>query len=138
HINSSDPLAPPAIDPQIFASEFDVWLFSKGMKYLARNITSTAPFRDVVGSIDIPDSVVSESDWLAAARAGVRSGQHFTGGAAMLPRKDGGVVDINLVVYGTSNVRVVDLSIVPFQIGGHTMNAAYGIAQRAYEILTGK
>ncbi|KAG9100612.1 hypothetical protein FS749_014202 [Ceratobasidium sp. UAMH 11750] len=75
HINSSDPLAPPAIDPQIFASEFDVWLFSKGMKYLARNIASIAPFRDIVGSIDIPDSVITESDWLANARAGVRSGR---------------------------------------------------------------
>ncbi|KAG8746528.1 hypothetical protein FRC10_004662 [Ceratobasidium sp. 414] len=143
HISSSDPLAPPVIDPQIFASDFDV---VGNLKYhlclvnwnVRTNITSTVPFRDVVGSIDIPDSVVTESDWLANARAGVRSGQHFTGGAAMLPRKDGGVVDTNLIVYGTSNVRVVDLSIVPFQVGGHTMNAAYGIAQRAYEILTGK
>ncbi|KAF8606521.1 alcohol oxidase [Ceratobasidium sp. AG-I] len=138
HINSSDPLAPPTIDPQILAADFDTWLFSKGIKYLARNITNTPPFNQVVGSIDIPDSVVTDNDWLAAARAGVRSGQHFTGGCAMLPRKDGGVVDTNLLVYGTKNVRVVDVSVVPFQTGGHTMNAAYGIAQRAYEILIGK
>ena len=50
------------------------WLFSKGLKYLARNITNTPPFNQVVGSIDIPESIVTEDDWLAAARAGVRSG----------------------------------------------------------------
>jgi hypothetical protein len=37
----------------------------------------------------------------------------------MLPRSDGGVVDPKLIVYGTSNVRVVDLSIVPLHVSSH-------------------
>ena len=37
----------------------------------------------------------------------------------MLPKEDGGVVDPNLKVYGTKNLRVVDLSIVPLHIAAH-------------------
>jgi hypothetical protein len=34
----------------------------------------------------------------------------------LLPKEIGGVVDTSLKVYGTSNVRVVDASIMPFQV----------------------
>ena len=37
----------------------------------------------------------------------------------MLPHKDGGVVNPNLIVYGTANLRVVDLSIVPIHVSAH-------------------
>ena len=38
---------------------------------------------------------------------------HPVGTAAMMKREEGGVVDAELKVYGTSNVRVADLSILP-------------------------
>jgi len=38
----------------------------------------------------------------------------------MLPRDKPGVVDPKLKVYGTKNVRVADLSIVPLHIAAHT------------------
>ena len=38
----------------------------------------------------------------------------------MLPKDKGGVVDHTLKVYGTTNLRVVDLSVVPLHIGTHT------------------
>lgn len=38
----------------------------------------------------------------------------------MLPRELDGVVDPKLRVYGTKNIRVVDLSIVPLHIAAHT------------------
>ncbi len=61
----------------------------------------------------------------------------------MLPKDDGGVVDRNLKVrvtefnamtdqycclyapkvYGSTNIRVADLSIVPLHIGGHPVGA---------------
>lgn len=37
----------------------------------------------------------------------------------MLPRDKGGVVNSKLKVYGTKNLRVVDLSILPVHISGH-------------------
>lgn len=38
----------------------------------------------------------------------------------MLPREMNGVVDSNLRVYGTKNIRVIDLSIAPLQVAAHT------------------
>lgn len=38
----------------------------------------------------------------------------------MLPRDKGGVVDPTLKVYGTTNLRVVDLSIVPLHFAAHS------------------
>ena len=38
----------------------------------------------------------------------------------MLPREKGGVVDPQLRVYGTANLRVVDLSVVPLLFAAHT------------------
>lgn len=37
----------------------------------------------------------------------------------MLPRELGGVVDPQLKVYGTANIRVMDLSVLPLQIAVH-------------------
>lgn len=53
----------------------------------------------------------------------------------MLPRSMGGVVDSRLKVYGTSNVRVVDSSIQPMQIGGHPTANLYAIAERVSDMI---
>ncbi|KAI0045945.1 GMC oxidoreductase [Auriscalpium vulgare] len=62
---------------------------------------------------------------------------HTVGSCAMLPRAKGGVVDPQLKVYGTANVRVVDLSIVPLHITSHTQGTAYAIAEQAADIIKG-
>ncbi|KAF9466970.1 glucose-methanol-choline oxidoreductase [Collybia nuda] len=53
----------------------------------------------------------------------------------MTPRSQGGVVDPSLVVYGTSNVRVADLSVIANIPGIHTVSLAYMVAERAAEII---
>lgn len=71
----------------------------------------------------------------------------------MLPREHGGVVDPRLRVYGTENIRVVDLSIVPLNVGAHNqcmsdmpympfrsrskdpIATAYAIGERAADII---
>lgn len=53
----------------------------------------------------------------------------------MLPREKGGVVSSDLRVYGTKNVRVVDASIIPFQISGHLTSTLYAIAEKASDLI---
>ncbi|KAK0496289.1 hypothetical protein EDD18DRAFT_202040 [Armillaria luteobubalina] len=46
---------------------------------------------------------------------------HFVGTTAAIAQEDGGVVDpTTFIVYGTSNVRVVDASVIPLLPGIHT------------------
>jgi hypothetical protein len=53
----------------------------------------------------------------------------------MLPEKQGGVVDANLLVYGLTNVRVADASIIPISLSTHLMSSTYGVAEQASDII---
>lgn len=53
----------------------------------------------------------------------------------MLPREMGGVVNSKLKVYGTKNVRVVDASVLPFQLCGHLTSTLYAVAERAADLI---
>jgi choline dehydrogenase len=53
----------------------------------------------------------------------------------MMSRQLGGVVDPELRVYGTGNVRVVDASVLPLQISGHLTSTLYAVAERASEMI---
>jgi choline dehydrogenase-like flavoprotein len=55
---------------------------------------------------------------------------HPIGTAAMAPREIGGVVDPSLRVYGTKNLRVVDASVIPLQLGATPMSTIYAIAEK--------
>lgn len=53
----------------------------------------------------------------------------------MMARDSGGVVDPKLKVYGTSNVRVVDASVLPLQVSGHLTATLYALAEKASDII---
>jgi len=53
----------------------------------------------------------------------------------MAPRAMGGVVDSQLKVYGTKNLRVVDASVIPLQLGATPMSTVYVIAEKAADII---
>jgi choline dehydrogenase-like flavoprotein len=65
----------------------------------------------------------------------VGSNSHPLGTASMMPKQLGGVVNNRLKVYGTANVRVVDASVLPFQLSGHPSSTVYAVAERAADII---
>ncbi|KAK7043026.1 hypothetical protein VNI00_008764 [Paramarasmius palmivorus] len=128
HANSTDPTAKPTVDPQYLSSEHDLWYLSKAILF-ARNITAAEPLKSII-ECTTPESV---QEWLLP---NFKTMSHFVGTAAALPQEDGGVVDPEtLIVYGTSNVRVVDNSVVPLLPGIHTESFAYAIGEWAADIL---
>ncbi|KAF7373955.1 alcohol dehydrogenase [Mycena sanguinolenta] len=135
HINSTDPLVPPVIDPKYLSAPHDKFAFAKGVQF-TRTIVDTEPLKSIIVGPVVPDATVqTDEDFVNYVNTISVSEHHFVGTSAMTPRSEGGVVDPSLVVYGTSNVRVADLSVIASLPGIHTVSLAYMVAERAAEII---
>lgn len=138
HINSTDKLAQPAINPNFFEFDWDAkvevatarmvrqWLTTPPLVNLTVPGTQTPSFETLPAN-------ATDADWLAYIEAGYGSNYHPVGTCAMLPKNMGGVVDNDHLVYGTKNVRVVDASVLPLQVCGHLTSTLYAFAERAAE-----
>ncbi|KAH7337862.1 alcohol oxidase [Rhizoctonia solani] len=131
HINSSDPLAPPQIDPKYFSKSIDLDILVHSVKF-ADKLCKTEPLASIIASrLEPGPNVTSDAAIAEYIKAGLSSIHHPIGSISLAPKELGGVVDVNLKVYGTANVRVVDASIIPLHIGAHTQRTVYGIAEKA-------
>ncbi|KAI5782943.1 GMC oxidoreductase-domain-containing protein [Pyronema domesticum] len=65
------------------------------------------------------------------ARNNLMTTWHVLGTCAMRPKEKGGVVDANLLVHGTRNLMVADMSIAPENVGSNTYNTAMIIGEKA-------
>ncbi|KAK2012085.1 GMC oxidoreductase [Colletotrichum eremochloae] len=127
------------INPNYFLLDWDLLQQVQTAKFI-RKLYGTAPFSTFAGTETRPgaDVVAEDADiegWTGYIKSNYRSNFHPVGTAAMMPREKGGVVDANLKVYGTSNVRVVDASVLPFQVCGHLVSTLYAVAERAADLI---
>ncbi|KAF5575813.1 GMC oxidoreductase [Fusarium pseudocircinatum] len=131
HINGQDVNRKPIIDLNYLNNEYDIQALIEGARF-ARKVAETEPLRFVWAAEFEPGlgkrTDAQLRDWVIKT---VNSFYHPVGTCAMLPKKDGDVVDSNLKVYGTRNLRVVDASIIPVQLSGHIQTAVYGVAETA-------
>ncbi|KAJ5115535.1 hypothetical protein N7526_011416 [Penicillium atrosanguineum] len=139
HIESANASQSPNIDPNYFMFEQDIDVQASVAQYI-RKIFDTAPLKSIVrdeltpGLDNLPENA-SNSAWDSWVKANYRPNYHPVGTASMLPREKGGVVSPELIVYGTKNVRVVDASILPYQISGHLTSTLYAIAEKASDLI---
>ena len=139
HITSSDANTNPTINPNYFSNEHDIQSAIAAIKYV-RKIANTYPMSTIWDAEYEPGlTAVPETDNDAQYRDFVLSTSlsifHPAGTCAMLPQDKGGVVSPALIVYGTTNLRIVDASIMPVLISGHIQTAVYGIAEMAADIM---
>lgn len=135
HITSADPLVKAAVNPNYLASVFDRTVLVEAIKYI-RTLASTAPFSDLVQTFNDPPASVNTDDGFADyMRKALQSLKHPVGTAVIAPRILGGVVDANLLVYGTKNLRVADASTFPMQISAHAQTTTYAIGEKAANII---
>lgn len=131
HINPANPQGKPVIDPRFASNEYDIKGLVEAAKF-SRRIAHKEPMRSAWEAETEPgEAVKTDAQWRAFAASTLGSFYHPVGTCAMLPRKDGGVVDADLKVYGVANLRVVDNSIIPIIPSAHIQTAAYGIAEVA-------
>ncbi|OCH93265.1 alcohol oxidase [Obba rivulosa] len=71
-------------------------------------------------------------DWVADH---VETTWHSLGTCAMKPREQGGVLDKRLNVYGTQNLKCVDLSICPDNLGTNTYSSALLVGEKGADLI---
>ncbi|KAI8072215.1 uncharacterized protein B0P05DRAFT_588900 [Gilbertella persicaria] len=136
HIASADIEDAVVIDPQYYSHPLDLELHLASFK-LARKIINAPTGLGQLnnGEAEPGSNITSDEDLKTWLSNNVRSDWHPVGTCAMLPKELGGVVDSNLKVYGTSNLRVVDASIIPLEVSSHLMQPVYGVAEKAADII---
>ncbi|KAG0694896.1 GMC oxidoreductase-domain-containing protein [Suillus ampliporus] len=97
---------------------------------------SAAVCGEAAGPVDLnaPDIIYTAEDDKAIdtyLRERVHTTWHSLGTCAMKPRADQGVVDARLNVYGVTNLKVADMSIVPQNVGTNTYSTALLIGEKA-------
>ncbi|KAL3473704.1 hypothetical protein BJX99DRAFT_272124 [Aspergillus californicus] len=142
HIASRNASQPASINPNYFSFTQDLSAQIDIAQYI-RNAFEIAPLsglveEEVTPGLDALPRNASASSWDSWAKSNYRSNFHPVGTASMLPRENGGVVSSELRVYGTKNVRVVDASVLPFQLCGHLTSTLYAVAERASDLIKGE
>jgi choline dehydrogenase-like flavoprotein len=141
HITSSDVADSPVIDPRYLTHPLDVELLARHTRYI-ESIVASPPLASILKpggkrSPGVPDDLRKApleevKDYVKSA---AKSSWHPTSTCSMMPREKGGVVDSRFRVWGTTNLRVVDASVIPIATRGNTQSSVYAIAERAVDLI---
>ncbi|KAK0231695.1 GMC oxidoreductase-domain-containing protein [Armillaria nabsnona] len=160
HIASDNIYAPPDFDAGFLSHPADVaalrWGYKKGLELVRRLGVYRGPLAPAhpqfgAGSaaaaalaengpvaLDAPKITYSKEDDEAIEaniRNFVATTWHSLGTCPMKPREQGGVVDKNLDVYGTTGLKIADLSIPPANVNCNTYSATLAIGEKAALII---
>ncbi|ESZ96297.1 hypothetical protein SBOR_3352 [Sclerotinia borealis F-4128] len=138
HISSSDPTIYPTINPNFFLVDFDLKVQVAIAKW-TRKFWAAKPLGSAFTEISPGYAVIpknaTDAQWEIWIKSTFGPNNHPVGTCSMQGTTSGGVVDSNLKVYLTSNVRVIDASILPYQVSGHLTSTLYAVAERASDII---
>jgi len=128
-IISADPFATPGVDPRWLVNPFDFDVMIIALQF-NQQILNTAPIQALEPSYAIIPENASPAQLGQILKTSVGTEYHYSGTCSMLPLNLGGVVDSNLLVYGTDNLRVVDTSIFPLIPAAHLQAVTYAVAEK--------
>lgn len=136
-LSSSDPMAPPHIDPRYFSCDADLRALMEGAR-LARQVAETEPLSACALREVAPGAAVQSDDALASdVRRRANSIFHPVGTCKM-GVDAGAVVDPELRVRGVDGLRIADASIMPSIPGGNTNAPTMMVAEKAADLILGK
>jgi choline dehydrogenase-like flavoprotein len=121
------------IDPAYYSHPADMKLMSHAI-LRTLEVAAAHPLSSYLKDMD-PRSKTTLEDAVQLAKDTASTIFHPVGTCAMLPLDKGGVVNERLVVYGTTNLRVVDASIFPMQVQGNIVSLVYAVAEKAADVI---
>jgi choline dehydrogenase-like flavoprotein len=146
-LKSKNPFDYPLIDSKFLsdAGNVDIARLYEGIQ-LALSLANTQAFQKYNATLvrqDLPacnnHTYLSESYWYCALRYFSGNVYHPVGTCPMGPDpKKGAVVDAQAKVYGVENLRVIDASIFPFTLSGHTNGPCVMAAEKLSDLIKSK
>ena len=138
-LRSSDPSDAPLIDPNYLATESDRREILQGLK-MGREILAQSAFAPFRKREDAPGAgCLTDADLWSFIRHDASSSYHPCGTARMGSVSDSrSVVDLELKVIGTENLRIVDASVIPTIPSANTNATVFMIAEKASDIIRGR
>jgi choline dehydrogenase len=131
---SANPVEPPVIDPGYLTAESDLRGLVAGLR-IAERVSDTAALRRYVGAPMAPwPGKVDDAKLATFVREHAQTAFHPVGTCRM-GSDDAAVVDCELRVRGLDGLRVVDASVMPRIIRGHTHAPTIMIAERAADLI---
>jgi 4-pyridoxate dehydrogenase len=135
-LKSADPLKAPAIIQNFLATERDWQILRAGIR-MAEEVGHQGALRPFVGKKLAP-LARTDADLNAYIMQTGITVHHPLGTCKMgVPTDDLAVVDSNLSVFGTKQLRVVDASVMPDLIGGNINAPVIMIAEKAADMVRG-
>jgi choline dehydrogenase-like flavoprotein len=137
-LNSSNPSGQPIVEYNTFANSIDATLLVECIRYVRGfykqdrlawyNPKEILPGANVESDNEILASLIDN-------RLVSPTTYHPSGTCALGLERQGGCVGVDLLVYGTKRLSVVDASIMPLIPATHLQLTVYAVAEKAADII---
>jgi len=135
-LTSNDPFDNPAIDPGFLTESIDMTMMIQAIKY-ARSFLGASAWNDyIISATDGLVTDITDAELEAYVRNYTATVFHPVGTAHMSATlSESGVLTSDVLVKGTTGLRVVDASVLPFIPAAHPQACIYAIAERAADLI---
>lgn len=135
-LRSSDPFAPPVVDPNNLAEQYDVDRMIDGVR-IGQEIMAQPSMAKFIRAAHLPASPLkTRAEYDAFVRKYTQGAYHLSG-ACRMGSDDMAVVDPQLRVHGVDSLRVADSSIMPYVVSGNLNASTIMIGERAATFVRG-
>ncbi|KAM4058743.1 GMC oxidoreductase [Hirsutella rhossiliensis] len=139
-LRSADATALPVVDCGYMSDPLDLEVMAEACRLANEIVVDGAGTKDIVKGSWPPEAshheLSTREDWMSHVKEHATTCYHASGTCAMGKESDeSAVVDENLCVKGVKGLRVADCSIMPILHGGHSQMPAYGIGEKAADLI---
>jgi choline dehydrogenase-like flavoprotein len=132
YLNQSDVYAEPIVDYRGFSNPLDAVLMLESLNFVRRYHRDSKIVQRAFAPVEtFPGANVTgaDLDFYIRNTSSATTG-HMSGTCSMMPRHLGGVVDVDLQVYGVTGLSIADASIMPLVPGAHICSTVYAVAEK--------